>query len=74
MDANRPNFSETTVSFACPGPLRLALREAAARQVTCVSEFVRRAVIKELDTVGVSIAGRGAGGEPSKRAELQPTG
>ncbi len=71
METNRLTFSDTTVSFACPAPLRLALREAATRQVTCVSEFVRRACVKELEAVGVVIARRNDDGEPSKRAELQ---
>jgi hypothetical protein len=46
MDVSRPLFSET-VSFTCPGPMRSALREAAAKQVTHLSEFIRRACLKE---------------------------
>ena len=66
MDVNRPVFSET-LSFTVPAPMRSALREAAAKQVTCLSAFIRQALLKELQAV-VSID-REASDERIKRAE-----
>jgi hypothetical protein len=56
MNADREAHSRNSLQVRAPRCLTAAVREAAGREMTSTSEFVRRAVIKELRSNGIDPA------------------
>ena len=56
MNVERQAHPRNSLQVRAPRSLTAAVREAAGREMTSASEFVRRAVIKELRSNGIDPA------------------